>query len=313
MLYTTLTVLPIFALVFLGWAARKLTVLGPHATVELNRFVVYLALPALLFDIVVHAHQSDVWKPGFIAAFGLSCLSVFVITVVVSLYYRRGLADAAIDGLNAAYPNTGFMGFPLALAIFGEDALPLALIATIVTVCVTFGIGIVLIEMGRQSERNLPRLMLKVALSLARNPLILAPIAGAAAPMAFGNLPTPANVFLKLLGSAASPCALIALGLFLAEKRAARISNLGIPLLLAFAKLIVQPAVAVGVALALRLPASTTGAALLLSALPTGTGPFMLAELYGREASITARTILITTLASIVTIALFLHLISGVH
>ena len=313
MLDTTLTVLPIFALVFLGWAARKLNVFGPHATLELNRFVVYLALPALLFDIVVHAHKAEVWQPGFIAAFGLSCLLVFVMTVAISMYCRRGLADAAIDGLNAAYPNTGFMGFPLALAIFGEDALPLALIATILTVCVVFGIGIVLIEMGRQTERNLPRLLLKVALSLARNPLIVAPIAGAAASMAFGSLPAPANLFLKLLGSAASPCALIALGLFLAEKQPTRRSNLRIPLLLAFAKLIVQPVVAVGIALALRLPASTTGAVLLLSALPTGTGPFMLAELYQREAFITARTILITTLASIVTIALSLRLVSGAH
>ena len=226
MLDTTLTVLPIFALVFLGWAARKLNVFGPHATLELNRFVVYLALPALLFDIVVHAHKAEVWQPGFIAAFGLSCLLVFVMTVAISMYCRRGLADAAIDGLNAAYPNTGFMGFPLALAIFGEDALPLALIATILTVCVVFGIGIVLIEMGRQTERNLPRLLLKVALSLARNPLIVAPIAGAAASMAFGSLPAPANLFLKLLGSAASPCALIALGLFLAEKQPTRRSNL---------------------------------------------------------------------------------------
>jgi malonate transporter len=310
-LYTTLTVLPIFALVFLGWTVRKLNVLGPHATIELNRFVVYLALPALLFDIVVHAHKEDVWQPGFIAAFGLSCLLVFVICVAISLYSRRGLADAAIDGLNAAYPNTGFMGFPLVLAILGEGALPLALIATIVTVCVIFGIGIVLIEMGRQSERNVLRLLLKVAISLAKNPLILAPVAGAVVSIALGGLPAPANVFLKLLGSAASPCALIALGLFLAEKRPAQASNWRIPLLLAVAKLIAQPVLAVGLALALRLPPTTTKAALLLSALPTGTGPFMLAELYRREASITARTILVTTLVSIVTIALFLHWMSG--
>jgi len=115
MISITLTVLPIFALVFAGWAVRKLGILGPNSTTELNRFVVYLALPALLFDIVAHAQGADIRQPGFAAAFGLSCLITFAITVGVSAYCRRAWAEAAIDGLNAAYPNTGFMGFPLVL------------------------------------------------------------------------------------------------------------------------------------------------------------------------------------------------------
>ncbi len=61
MLSTLLIVLPIFALVFAGWLTRRIGVLGPNATTELNRFVVYLALPALLFDITSHAHWSDLW------------------------------------------------------------------------------------------------------------------------------------------------------------------------------------------------------------------------------------------------------------
>lgn len=312
MISITLTVLPIFALVFAGWAVRKLGILGPNSTTELNRFVVYLALPALLFDIVAHAQGADIRQPGFAAAFGLSCLITFAITVGVSAYCRRAWAEAAIDGLNAAYPNTGFMGFPLVLAIFGECALPLALIATITTVCVIFGIAIVIIEMSRQRDRHMGRLLTKVLWSLLRNPLILAPVAGAAVTLTFGAVPKPAETFLKLLGSAASPCALIALGLFLAEPRKSDASNLRTPLLLAIGKLIVQPAVTFGVAAALRLPAATTDAALLLAALPTGTGPFMLAELYRCEAFVTARTILITTFISIFTIAIYMHVIAHV-
>ena len=71
MFSTLLIVLPIFALILAGWVTRKIGVLGAAATTELNRFVVYLALPALLFDIVAHAHWADIWQPGFIAAFGL--------------------------------------------------------------------------------------------------------------------------------------------------------------------------------------------------------------------------------------------------
>jgi len=71
-----LVVLPVFALIFAGWLVRRLGVLGPHATTELNRFVVYLALPALLFDIMAHTDGRAV-AAGFIAVFGLSSAVAF--------------------------------------------------------------------------------------------------------------------------------------------------------------------------------------------------------------------------------------------
>ena len=123
MLTTFLIVLPIFALVLAGWLARRSGVLGPNATTELNRFVVYLALPALLFDVTSHAHWHDLWQPGFIALFGISTLLIFAVTVAVRLRAPRHLADAAIDGLNAGYANTAYMGFPITLAVLGQEAL----------------------------------------------------------------------------------------------------------------------------------------------------------------------------------------------
>ena len=82
MLSPLLTVLPIFALILAGWCARKVGVLGSHATTELNRFVVYLALPAVLFQVMASARWADLWQPGFMAAFFLGSLIVFVLTVL---------------------------------------------------------------------------------------------------------------------------------------------------------------------------------------------------------------------------------------
>ncbi|RYD37103.1 MAG: hypothetical protein EOP85_17855, partial [Verrucomicrobiaceae bacterium] len=95
MFSTFLIVLPVFALILTGWIARRCGVFGVHAAGELNRFVVYLALPALLFDIIAKAKPTEIWQPGFIAAFGLGCLLVFMITLAIR---RRTvpLADAAI-------------------------------------------------------------------------------------------------------------------------------------------------------------------------------------------------------------------------
>ena len=221
MFSTLAVVLPIFALIFAGWLVRRIGVLGPDATSEINRFVVILALPALLFDIIAHAHWAEIWQPGFIATFGLSAVLTFALVVALRLRQPRHLADAAIDGLNAGYGNVGFVGFPLALAALGRDAMAPTLIATILTACVTFAIAIVLIEVGLQSETRRTRLPLRVAGSLARNPLLVAPALGAVVPLAGLAIPAPIETFFKLLGGAASPCALVALGLFLAAERGA--------------------------------------------------------------------------------------------
>lgn len=309
MISTFFTVIPIFALILAGWVARRTAVLGPHATTELNRFVVYLALPALLFDIMAHAQWSDLWQPGFIAAFGLGSLLVFAVTVFVRLRSARHLADAAIDGLNAGYANTGFMGFPLALVALGSQAMPSVTIATIITVCLIFAVAIVLIEIGLRTDKNRGNVVFKVARALVKNPLLVSPTLGALASLAQLPIPAPAETFLKLLGGAASPSALVALGLFLATPREKTSSTDGLSAILVGAKLILQPVLTwILAALVFHLPPTLTQSATLLAALPTGTGPFMLAEFYNREAAVTSRVILISTVFSILTVSAYLAL-----
>ncbi len=308
-----LVILPVFALILAGVLARRSGVLGPHATRELNRFVVWLALPCLLFDIVAHARWADIWQPGFIGAFAGGSFGVFVLTLAWR-WRGRHLADAAIDGLNAGYANTGFIGFPLAAAVFGASALTPTLIAAILTVCVLFGVAIILVEAGLQTEAHPARIAGKVALSLCKNPLLVAPVVGALVPLTGFTVPAPAESFLKLLGGAASPCALVALGLFLADKREAgdQVPISGTIGLVA-SKLLLQPLLTWALAVFVcHLPVPLTAMCVVLAALPTGTGPFMVAEFYQRESGMTARVILVSTILALVTLpALLLTL--GVH
>lgn len=309
MFSTFLIVLPVFALILTGWIARRCGVFGVHAAGELNRFVVYLALPVLLFDIIAKAKPTEIWQPGFIAAFGLGCLLVFVITLAIR---RRTvpLADAAIDALGSSYANTGYIGFPLALATIGPAALPATLIASIITVCAVFALAIILIETGLQSDRRPGPLFLKVAGSLAKNPLLIAPVLGSFFPMTGAAVPEALGSFLKLLAGAASPCALVSLGLFLAEKRPATSSATadgGTVSLLIGLKLLIQPLATYLLARhVFRLPSGMIHAGVLLAALPTGTGPFMLAEFYRREAGVTSKAIIGSTLLSVLTLTAYL-------
>lgn len=301
-------ILPIFALILAGFLCRRLGILGPHAASEINRMVVWLCLPALLFEATATAVWAQVWQPRFILAYSLGTLAVFALTVLWRLRRVGNLADASVQGLAASYANTGYMGIPLCVLVLGDAGLQPALIATLIVVCVLFASAVVCIEVALQDEKSLHRAVAKVLLALAKNPLVVAPLLGGLWAAGGQPIPLPAQRFIELLASATAPCALIALGLFLAHKQVGRgDGSLGLVLL----KLIAHPLITWVLAFhVFQLPPLWAHAALLLSALPTGTGPFMLAEFYRREASVVSRSILLSTLGSLLSLSLCLYLIA---
>jgi predicted permease len=310
MLTARLVVIPIFALIFVGFGCRRSQLLGANATSELNRFVVILALPALMFDITAHMRWATFYQPGFIAATGGGAAIVFIVTVFVRWRQTGQLADASLDGLNAGYANTGFIGFPLCLAAFGSASTSLTAIATVMTACVLFALAIVLIEIGSSTSARIDHVVAKVGKSLVKNPLLIAPVLGAAFAGTGWVIPEPIEVFLRLLGNAASPCALVALGLFLGQRATASAPSSLLSTSLILAKLLAQPAITwVIAAPVLHLPSFTTHVAVALAAMPTGTGPFMLAEFYRRESATTSRTILLSTIGAVLTLSAYLAMI----
>ena len=314
MLSTLNIVLPIFALILAGWLARRLNILGENALSELNRFVVYLALPALLFDIIASAKWDSLAQPAFILTFSIGMMVMFFLTLIIQLRRTQHLADAALDALNASYANTGFIGFPLVMIFLGNEAMAPTLVATILTVSVLFGIAIILIETGLQSETKWQVIVIKVAKSLIKNPLLIAPAIAIFIPITDTTLPDSVNVFLTLLGGAASPCALVALGLFLAGQPAKKLNNENKTVtLIVILKLLIQPLLTWWLATRVfNLSPLLVHTAVLLAALPTGTGPFMLAEFYRREASTTSKCIMISTVGSLFTLTVYWYFI-GPH
>ena len=298
-------VLPIFALILAGFICRRTNRIGEHASGELNRFVVWLALPALLFKVTATATWDEIWQPGFVATLCISTAIIFVITVWLRTTKEIKLVDACIDGLSASYANTGFLGIPLCLLVFGEKGLLPAVIATLIVACVLFAIGIILVEVSLQEERHPTKAFIKVSKALISNPLLVAPIIGGCWSATGATLNSAVFQFISLLGMAATPCALVSLGAFLAIRQSGH-SEGAVGLIVA--KLILQPAITGVLAFyVFELPVIWAKSALLLSALPTGTGPFMLASFYQREAALVSKVILFTTLLSVLSVSICLY------
>lgn len=302
-------VLPLFALILAGWLAGRKRLLGPAATDSLNSFVVWMALPALLFQAMALISWEEIRQPGFIAASAIAMAVVFALCFLAGRKEGRRLADASIASLAAAYGNAGYMGIPLCIMVLGEASLPAVIIMTLLTACVLFAFSIVLVETDLQRAASLSATLRKVGLAVLRNPLVCAPIAGLAVSGLGWTLPQPVLQFTTLLGAAASPCALVTIGLFLSQGSTSqhrhtvwRIVSL---------KLLVHPLLAfVLVTWVFDVPPMWASAAILLAALPVGTGPFMVAKLYNREPAVTSEATLLSTVLSVLTVSLLVGWIS---
>jgi predicted permease len=295
--------LPIFALIGTGFLCGRFGVFSQSAADSLNRFAIYLALPALIFIAMSRITPAEVKQAGFSLAFAGGIAVTFAIGFALSRWRGQSVANSSIEGLDAGYSNVGFMGIPLCLLVFGPDSLPAAVIATLFTGCVLFLSAIVIIEFDLQSGAGRAGTARKVLLALLSNPLFLAPVAGLSVGLTGFAMPVPLERFASLLGGAASPCALICIGLFLAQEKLVP-ENVSAIALLVFLKLVVQPAAtAILVLHVFDVPPLWARAAILLSALPIGSGPFTIAKLYGLPAGVSSGAILASHLVSVVTVS----------
>ncbi|MCF8706503.1 AEC family transporter [Rhizorhapis sp. SPR117] len=304
MLSTALIILPVFLIILAGYGSRKTGLLGEPASSELNRFVVWLALPCLMFDVVATTDWRAVWHPGFVAVSVVSSFAAFLMGLIVGKVRGLNLADMSVDGLNASYSNSAYIGFPLMFLLFGEASRPFVVIAAALTLMCLFAASVLLIEIAQHGGQRGHIVAARVGKSMLRNPIVMSPVAG------FGwwwtgiPLPQSADVFVSLLGGAASPAALVAIGLFLAARPLREaVTNPFVQTLTAI-KLVAHPAVTAFLALYIfQLPHEIALMAIVMAALPTGTGPFMVAEFYARDGRVTSGSILLSTTISVLTIA----------
>lgn len=302
---------PIFGLIALAFFSRKVEILGPNAYIELNRFVASLALPALLFDNVAHVTPAQLNQPGFVAAFGIGAFVVFALPLFVARD-QRAFGDRVLDGLSACYPNTGYIGLPLALLAYGPPSAPGATIAAVFTTCALFGFAIALLEWDLHRGHAFAATVVKVGSSLLRNPIMIAPFLALTVTAGWVEMPAAADRVVKLLAGSAGPCALVAHGLFLARDDPSNVNPWAAalrprPLALVTLKLLVQPFVTALLAIyAFDLKGMDAQLVVILSALPTGTGAFLLADVYKRDLGVTSTTILVSTVASALTLSICL-------
>jgi predicted permease len=303
------TVLPVFAIILAGYLAARHGLLGAASSEALNAFVYAVALPPLMFLSMAEVSLDEILNWPFIAAYSAGMLITFALAVAVTrIFFPNRLAALSLHGYGAIFGNSGYMGIPLFLAAFGPDgALPAAIVTVLQTALVTAAV-ILLVELDMQAEAGPVHALADAAAGLVKNPLVMAPAAGILVSALEIAIPRPVETFFTILGDAAGPCALFALGLFLHGKPLR--GGIGEVGWMTACKLVVQPIVTWVIAVpVMGLPPFWAHSAVILAALPTGATVFVIAQRYGIYVQRSSALILVSTVLSLATLSvLFLVL-----
>jgi predicted permease len=316
MLSVLLVTSPFFALVLCGFVATRRGILPLSAIAGLNSFVLYFALPCMLYRFGARTPIAQLLDPAVAGVYLLSGL-VLVGAVVALTRRRLGWNDAAFGALVAAFPNTGFMGVPLLVALLGAHSAGPVILSMALDMLVTTSLCIALSRLGMPGGAGVA---LRNALKgMAANPMPWAIALGALASWAQWTLPAPVEQTLAMLGDAASPVALFTIGAVLARSQMNAHERVPardyVPL--ALAKLMAHPLLvwlAGRAAMALGVPLSEQALVVLvlLAALPSASNVSLLTERFGAHGGRVARIILVSTALAFITFSGAVALMTGV-
>jgi malonate transporter len=238
-----LVTFPFFALVLCGYIAARRAVLPQAAIPGLNTFVLYFALPCMLYRFGASTPIGQLLDGSLMALYAICALIMVALTIAVTRNKHIGWNDASFGALVAAFPNTGFMGVPLLVALLGTAAAGPAIVTITVDMLLTSSLCIALSRLDGADEHGVAKAARLALKGVVVNPLPWAIILGGLASALGLEFPKPVAATIGLLADAAPPVALFTIGAILvrSQMNATRRTPLGDYVPVALIKLVVHP------------------------------------------------------------------------
>ena len=303
-------ILPVFAVIITGWIVGYTRYLSRTLSDALIHFAYNIAMPALLIVTIAQEPSRSLINWRFLVAFGGGSLFCFILVFgIMSVRASRSLASRTMHGMAASMTNTGFVALPVLQAIYGPRAVLPAAIATVFVAVVMFPLAVILLELGQrdaQGSRTAPMVTVK---HILLSPMVVSTLIGMLWSILGLRMPQPVAAYLGIFADALTPCALFAIGLGLSIDGLR--ANIGRASLLSAVKLVVMPLIVYGLSVCLGLDPLYTIAAVICAAVPTAKTAYILAGEYHCEEMMVASTVSMTTLASIISLVVWLYALSG--
>lgn len=296
-------ILPIFAISAVGFAFGRLGVFDAAMAGVINRFVIMVALPALLFSFLATApFEAFDWL--LLGVYFGSSIALYLAGFLIMRFgFGLGPRESILLGMAACFTNHVFFVIYIATILYGEAASEPILAIITFDAFVIFGGTFLLMDIVVSGARS-PFEALKI---LVKNPMILALLIGL--PVGLLNVPVHDGLmtYARFVGGAAAPASMFALGVVLSTVALVKFD--GPALTVSALKLFVHPLLVAGAFLMLALPAPGASdlwarTILLAAAGPCGAMPFVIALQHGVRTDRIIRAIIYSTLASLLTLAI---------
>lgn len=304
--------IPFFGIILLGSVTRLKGWFSAADGRMISRYVFFVVLPPFMFVAITARPLNDIFNPEFTLRYELVTLTLFGLAFIVGRYLLKlSRKEASLFSLNASYPNYGYIGVPLALLAFGEDAaVPMAVILVVNNAVLVLLVALFITD---ETSEGTGSTFVKTMASLVKNPLLMSVVVAMGFSASGLTMPEMPALFLDLLAGAAAPTALFALGIALVGQpvRAAW-GELGA---LALFKLFMHPLMMALVFLGwpaigpYPFDPLWIKIALIFSCLPVAANVFNLAEFYGVYSGRTATSIMLSTLIASVSVPAMMYMI----
>jgi predicted permease len=304
-------VVSIFGLLGLGYLTVRIGLLSTEVGEKLSDFVFTLAIPLLLFTTLARAdfHGISPWRVW--AAYFVPFAVIWVLAdLTVRLVFRRDRRAGIIGGGSAAYGNSVLLGLPLMHAAFGDSGTLFLVVVLAIHLPAMMMISVALNEWAVASSgaavdrRPRREVLARLALSLARHPILIGIVAGSLWRATGLAIPDIAARIIDPLARAAGPVALFSCGTALVNYGMAR--QIRPAIAISVLKLALMPALVFVAARFLGLPPIGVAALTLTAACPTGVNTYLIAVQLGTGQALASNALVISTAASVLTVALWL-------
>ncbi len=303
---------PFFALVLCGFIAAHRGMLPMPAIPGLNAFVLFFALPCMLYRFGASTPIAQLLDPSVALTYLLCALVMVGFVVAITMHGRIGWNDASFGALVGAFPNTGFMGVPLLVALLGPKAAGPAIVTILVDMVITTSLCIALSRLDGHDAASAGRAVKNALKGMATNPMPWSILLGAVVSALQIEFPKPVQQTVGLLADAASPVALFTIGAVLARSQIMARAGEAHPVHwvevvpVAAIKLFLHPLLVLlvgagAIQLGVPLDRFALTVLVLLAALPSASNVSLLAERFGADNGRIARIILVSTAAAFFT------------
>lgn len=310
MLAIFLQTLPFFLIIGLGFGAGRTGFFSEEATAWLTKFVFYFALSAMLFNFSANLSLAEVLDWNIVGAYLCGTIVIYLLATVIAVMRRVSIEEAAVEAQCAVIGNVGFLGVPMLTLLMGAAAIGPVMLVLAVDLIVFSSLIVILVTGGRDGRMSLG-ILATVGIGLLKNPMIVSITLGLTWSALALPVPSVMNEFLSLLGGAATPGALFAIGASLAGKSAERPFVAG---WLSLCKLVLHPvAVAVSALWLFEIEPYAAAVIIATSALPVAGNVYILAQHYGVAPQRVSASILISTVTAVISVSLVIGWVSSLY